>query len=71
MNEDQDTRTYTVLTNDEEQYSLWLADKEIPEGWKKQDIVGSKQECTEYVDRNWTDMRPKSLRIKMEAATSS
>jgi MbtH protein len=64
---DEDSR-YQVLLNDEEQYSLWPADKEIPAGWRAAGKEGSKQECVDYVDEVWTDMRPRSLRERMAAA---
>ena len=59
---DDDTRTYSVLVNHEEQYSLWLADKEIPLGWSQVGPTGPKAECLDYVKEVWTDMRPLSLR---------
>jgi len=59
---EEDTRIYTVLLNDEEQYSLWLAELPIPGGWRSTGKVGSKQECLEYVRTVWTDLRPLSLR---------
>lgn len=68
MQDSEDTRTYIVLINDEEQYSLWLKGKNIPEGWRAVGKEGSKEECSQYVDEVWTDMRPLSLRRKMDAA---
>lgn len=62
---DDDAR-YVVLRNDEEQYSLWLADLDVPAGWHTVDMTGTKDECSAYVDRVWTDMRPRSLRMRME-----
>jgi MbtH protein len=62
-----DTSTYTVLVNDEEQYSLWLAELAIPGGWRSTGQVGSKQECLDYVRRVWTDLRPLSLRKALAA----
>lgn len=59
--------TYQVLRNDEEQYSLWPADFEVPAGWQPVGKQGSKQECMDYVDEVWTDMRPRSLREQMAA----
>jgi MbtH protein len=56
---------YQVLVNDEEQYSLWPADHEVPAGWRPDGTVGTKQECSDHVDRVWTDMRPRSLREQM------
>lgn len=64
--ENEDTRTYIVLVNHEEQYSLWLADKAIPLGWTAVGKPGSKEECLAYVKEVWTDMRPLSLRNRMD-----
>lgn len=58
----EDTRTYVVLMNHEEQYSLWLADREVPPGWTVVGKPGSREECLAYVEEVWTDMRPLSLR---------
>ncbi|WP_409491579.1 MbtH family protein [Amycolatopsis sp. cmx-11-12] len=60
-----DENTYQVLINDEEQYSLWPSDKEIPAGWHATGPRGSRQECMDHVDEVWTDMRPRSLRERM------
>jgi MbtH protein len=66
--QNEDTRVYVVLINDEEQYSLWPRNQDVPAGWRSVDVSGSKEECMKYVDETWTDMRPKSLRQKMDAA---
>ena len=66
-NEDEDTRTYEVVMNHEEQYSIWLKDKAIPAGWVAVGKSGSKAECLAYIEEVWTDMRPLSLRKHMEA----
>jgi len=57
---------FRVLMNHEEQYSIWPAGKEIPDGWHAVGEPGSKEACLAYVDANWTDMRPKSLRDAMD-----
>ena len=57
---------FRVLRNDEEQCSIWPAGKTIPAGWRAVGDPGSKDECLAYIDANWTDMRPKSLRDFME-----
>lgn len=62
-----DNARYVVLRNDEEQYSLWLADQDVPAGWYRVGEEGTKEQCVAYVDEVWTDMRPKSLREQMEA----
>ncbi len=61
-----DDRRYTVVINHEEQYSIWFADREVPSGWKEVGKQGTKQECLDYIEEVWTDMRPLSLRKKME-----
>ena len=66
IHDDEDTRTYRVLVNHEEQYSLWLEYKDIPNGWRDTGKLGSRQECMAWVDEVWTDMRPLSLRKHME-----
>jgi MbtH protein len=62
-----DDRSYVVLKNEEEQYSLWPQDLTVPAGWQEAGQRGSKAECLEYVERVWTDMRPLSLRRRMSA----
>lgn len=65
--EEQDDATiYTVVINDEEQYSIWPSRREIPAGWRSVGKTGSKAECLTHVEEVWTDMRPLSLRKKME-----
>jgi amino acid adenylation domain-containing protein/non-ribosomal peptide synthase protein (TIGR01720 family) len=66
-----DNATYQVLRNDEDQYSLWLADHEVPAGWYQVGKEGTKEECSAYVDEVWTDMRPRSLREQMDAEARS
>jgi len=56
-----DNGTYVVLINDEGQYSLWPVSIAVPAGWKVVLEAGTRQACLEYVNKNWTDMRPKSL----------
>ena len=65
--EREDDRIYNVVVNDEEQYSIWLADREPPPGWRTVGKSGLKAECLAYIKEVWTDMRPLSLRKQMEA----
>lgn len=67
MSDAEDTTTYEVVVNDEEQYSIWPAHKDVPEGWRKAGKTGPKQECLDYVNEVWTDMRPKTLRERMDS----
>jgi MbtH protein len=73
MNRDdqEDTTIYKVVVNHEEQYSIWPADRENPLGWKDVGQSGSKAECLAYVKEVWTDMRPLSLRKKMDGEAST
>ena len=64
--DDEDDRQYKVVINHEEQYSIWPVDRENPAGWKDVGKAGSKQECLDHIEEVWTDMRPLSLRKKME-----
>ena len=64
--EDEDKTIYKVVVNHEEQYSIWPEYKENPPGWNEVGKVGPKAECLAYIKEVWTDMRPLSLRKKME-----
>lgn len=60
---DREDETFIVLVNHEEQYSIWPHWKPVPAGWTPVDgIRGDKKTVSEYIDRTWTDMRPRSLR---------
>lgn len=61
---------YKVVLNDEEQYSIWPADQDNAPGWKDAGKSGTKEECLAYIGEVWTDMRPLSLRKRMEGAGS-
>jgi uncharacterized protein YbdZ (MbtH family) len=65
-NEDEDKTIYKVVVNHEEQYSIWPEYRENPPGWNDVGKVGPKAECLAYIKEVWTDMRPLSLRKKME-----
>ena len=65
MSSDSNTM-YKVVVNDEEQYSIWFADREPPSGWALAGKEGLKEECLAYIEEVWTDMRPKSLRKQMD-----
>jgi MbtH protein len=73
MNRDEreDTTIYKVVVNHEEQYSIWPAERENALGWNDAGKSGTKQECLEFIKEAWTDMRPLSLRKKMEEAPVS
>ena len=62
---------YVVVRNDEEQYSIWHADREVPAGWYLQPCTGPKDDCLRYIEQHWTDMRPASLRRAMAGNETS
>lgn len=70
MNQDQYEAdiVYKVVVNDEEQYSIWPAHRETPPGWRDVEQQGTKAECLAYIETVWADMRPLSLRKRMEQA---
>lgn len=63
--EREDAVTYRVVVNDEEQYSIWPADRDLPDGWSDAGRTGTRAECLAHVGEVWTDMRPLSLRRRM------
>ena len=64
--EDEDGTEYVAVINDEEQYSIWPAERELPPGWRDAGKRGTKAEVLAWIEKVWTDMRPKSLREQME-----
>jgi MbtH protein len=66
MSLDEPEQIYVVVVNGEEQYSIWPAGRQIPLGWRAVGKQGSKAECLDYIEQVWTDMRPLSLRRKLE-----
>jgi MbtH protein len=64
--ERQDIMIYKVVVSHEEQYSIWPAYRENPPGWRDAGKSGTKAECLAYIKEAWTDMRPLSLRKKMD-----
>jgi MbtH protein len=70
MNRDdkEDMGIYKVVVNHEEQYSIWPVERANALGWKDAGQNGTKAECLAYIQEVWTDMRPLSLRRKMEEA---
>jgi MbtH protein len=68
--EQDDKPPYKVVVNHEEQYSIWPASRENALGWRDAGKNGTKEECLAYIREAWTDMRPLSLRKKMEEMAS-
>jgi uncharacterized protein YbdZ (MbtH family) len=62
---DDDDGNFFVLVNDEEQHSLWPSFADIPAGWRVVHGEASRQACLDFIDQNWTDIRPRSLRERL------
>ena len=69
--EPDDNTTYKVVVNHEEQYSIWPAYRENALGWRDAGKSGTKTECLAHIKDVWTDMRPLSLRRRMENSAGS
>jgi len=69
--EREDTRTYKVVINQVDQYSIWPAERPNPPGWRDGGKTGKKKDCLAYIQEVWTDMRPRSLREKMDGVAVS
>jgi MbtH protein len=62
---DDESIDYFVVINDEEQYSIWPSNREVPKGWQPVGEARSREDCLAYIEQTWTDMRPKSVREAM------
>jgi MbtH protein len=71
MSDPSDDILYFVVINDEEQYSIWQSYLPTPPGWRTIGEAQPKQACLDYIEANWTDMRPKSLREHMARQRTS
>ena len=68
VDEQDDTmeQEYRVVVNTEEQYSIWPMDRENAPGWFDAGKSGTKEVCLAYIREVWVDMRPLSLRKRMQ-----
>jgi MbtH protein len=58
---------YLVLVNDEDQHSLWPSFADVPAGWTAVFGEDTRDACLSFVESRWTDLRPRSLRERMDA----
>lgn len=61
---DDERGSFFVLVNSEAQHSLWPDFADVPAGW---DVIYGKADraaCLDYIERNWPDIRARSLREK-------
>ncbi|MBP2455950.1 MbtH family protein [Mycolicibacterium lutetiense] len=68
---DDDNGSFRVLVNDEEQHSLWPAFADVPAGWKVVYGEADRASCFDYIEQNWPDIRPKSLRDRLAQSQGS
>lgn len=68
---DDEQGSFFVLVNDEGQHSLWPTFADVPSGWKVVFGESDRASCMEYIEENWTDMRPKSLIQELEKAEAT
>lgn len=71
QDDEEDTTVYKVVVNHEEQYSIWPADRDNPPGWHDVGKTGQKADCLAHIKDVWTDMRPLSLRKRMQELAQS
>jgi len=64
---DDEEGEFVVLVNEERQHSLWPAHLDVPPGWSTTGPRGQREVCMQWIDNNWTDLRPASLIREMEA----
>lgn len=55
---------YVVVVNDEEQYSIWPAQRALPAGWTAVTAPEDRASSLDSIAQRWTDMRPRSTRIQ-------
>ncbi|MFJ4029010.1 MbtH family protein [Paenarthrobacter sp. NPDC089989] len=62
---DEEAGTFVVLSNHEEQRSLWPVFAIVPDGWTIVHGPDSRQACVDHIESTWTDLRPLSLRAQL------
>jgi MbtH protein len=60
----EDVRTYVVVANEDGQYSIWPKHNKLPGGWRAVGKEGPREQCLQYIELVWTDMRPAGLRTQ-------
>ncbi|GAA1714132.1 MbtH family protein [Fodinicola feengrottensis] len=66
MSDQESAVSWAVVVNDEDQYSIWRDDREPPAGWRRTGTSGPREQCLDHIREVWTDLRPLSLRQRME-----
>jgi uncharacterized protein YbdZ (MbtH family) len=68
---DDDNGNFFVLINDEDQHSLWPTFADVPSGWRVVYGEADRAACLDYIEQNWPDIRPKSLRERLAESRAS
>lgn len=63
--DDPDGRFFVVV-NGEGQHSLWPDFAVVPDGWTVAHGSADRGSCADYINVNWTDMRPRSLMVAVD-----
>ena len=63
---DDESARFLVLVNAEGQHSLWPAFSRVPGGWEIVFGESGRQECLDYIEQTWVDLRPLSLVAAMD-----
>jgi MbtH protein len=63
----EDNEQHKVVVNHEEQYSIWPDGRANPLGWHDEGTRGTRSACLAHIESIWTDMRPRSLRERMDS----
>lgn len=59
---DDESLSFLVLLNAQQQYSLWPAFADVPPGWQTVAGPDSRASCISYIEAHWQDMRPAALK---------
>ena len=68
---DDDNGSFVVLVNGEEQHSLWPTFAVVPAGWQVVYGEADRAACVDYIEQNWPDIRPKTLRERLVVGGAS
>jgi MbtH protein len=66
LSQNENSTAYRVVVNHEDQYSIWPGHKADPPGWHGVGVAGSREECLAHIETVWTDLRPRSLRVRSD-----
>lgn len=62
--------TFHALINHEGQYSLWPTTIDVPKGWSVAHGPDRRDACLDYIEKNWTDLRPRSAITSLQTTAS-